>query len=131
MCFSLEWNGLLRSGKTNERSSYCFPAGADADAGRSEFHMSARHFQFPSACFSHTSRYFPRSLMGLPLASFIVNSYEPLSHAISPDLPTCTLVGCQLIAKPGLPSIAFQPFRISSFVAAVVAFGGNTIASSE
>ena len=48
--------------------------------------MSAAHFQFPSACFSQTSRYFPRSLIGLPLASFIVNSYVPLTHAISPDL---------------------------------------------
>ena len=55
--------------------------------------MSAAHFQFPSVCFSQTSRYFPRSLIGLPLASFIVNSYVPLTHAISPDLPTCTLVG--------------------------------------
>ena len=42
--------------------------------------MSAAHFQFPSVCFSQTSRYFPRSLIGLPLASFIVNSYVPLTH---------------------------------------------------
>src|SRR6266545_1075282 len=99
--------------------------------GRSEFHMSAAHFQFPSVCFSQTSRYFPRSLIGLPLASFIVNSYVPLTHAISTDLPTWTLVGCQVMTKPGLANISFQPFRIASFVAALVAFGGSTIASSE
>ena len=70
--------------------------------------MSAAHFQFPSVCFSQTSRYFPRSLIGLPLASFIVNSYVPLTHAISPDLPIFTLVGCQLMTKPGLANMSFQ-----------------------
>ena len=63
--------------------------------------MSAAHFQFPSVCFSQTSRYFPRSLIGLPLASFIVNSYVPLTHAISPDLPTFTMAGCQVMTRPG------------------------------
>ena len=87
--------------------------------------MSAAHFQFPSVCFSQTSRYFPRSLIGLPLASFIVNSYVPLTHAISPDLPTCTLVGCQVMTKPGLANMSFQRFRIASFVAALVAFGAK------
>src|SRR5258707_3273701 len=92
--------------------------------------MSAAHFQFPSVCFSQTSRYFPRSLIGLPLASFIVNSYVPLTHAISPDLPACTLVGFQVMARPGLANMSFQTFRTASFVAALVAFGGSTIASS-
>src|SRR5262249_55094690 len=103
----------------------------DEEAARSEFHMSTRHFQFPSACCSQTSRYLPRSLTGLPLTSFIVSSYIPLTHAVSPDLPTCTLVGFQVITRPGLPSMSFQTFRIASLVAARVAFGGSTIASSE
>ena len=93
--------------------------------------MSARHFQFPSVCFSQTSRYFPRSLIGLPLASFIVNSYVPLTHPISPDFANCTLVGFQVMTNPGLANISFQTFRIASFVAALAAFAGSTIASSE
>ena len=43
----------------------------------------------------------------------------PVTHAISPALPTCTLVGCQVITNPGLASISFQSFRIASFVAAL------------
>src|SRR5436190_6474650 len=122
---------VFRSGKIKTTTGYLFSRGAGAEAARSEFHMSARHFQFPSLCFSQTSRYFPRSLIGLPLASFIANSYVPLTHAISADLPTFTLVGCQVMTKPGLASMTFQTFRIASFVAALVAFGGNTSASSE
>src|SRR6478672_220952 len=118
-------------GEGDALNHYFFSRGTGAETARSEFHMSARHFQFPSVCFSQTSRYFPRSLIGLLLALLIVNSYVPLTHAISPDLPTCTLVGCQVMTKPGLANISFQPFRIASFVAALVAFGGSTIASSE
>src|SRR6266571_7909170 len=122
---------VFTSGKVTKASGYFFSDGADAEAARSEFHMSAAHFQFPSVCFSQTSRYFPRSSTGLPLASFIVNSYVPRTHAISPDLSTCTLIGCQLMTRPGLANMSFQTFRIASFVAALVAFGGSTIASSE
>src|SRR6478752_7255750 len=118
-------------GEGDALNDYFFSRGTGAEAARSEFHMSARHFQFPSVCFSQTSRYFPRSSIGLPLASFIVNSYVPLTHAISPALPTCTLVGCRVMTNPGLANISFQRFRIASFVAALVAFGVNTIASSE
>src|SRR6516225_7440336 len=89
---------------------YFLSEGAGAEAARSEFHISARHFQFPSVCFSQTSRYFPRSLIGLPLVSFIVNSYVPLTHPMSPDLASCTLVGCQVMTRPGVPSISFQTF---------------------
>src|SRR5262249_24826218 len=81
-------------------SRYFCSAVGDEEAARSEFHMSTRHFQFPSACCSQTSRYLPRSLTGLPLTSFIVSSYIPLTHAVSPDLPTCTLVGFQVITRP-------------------------------
>src|SRR6266513_1879625 len=122
---------VFRSGKVTKAIGYFFSEGAGAEAARSEFHMSAAHFQFPSVCFSQTSRYFPRSSIGLPLASFIVNAYVPRTQAISPDLPTCTLVGCQLMTRPGLANMSFQTFRIASFVAALVAFGGSTIASSE
>src|SRR6478736_1788681 len=118
-------------GEGDALSHYFFSRGTGAEAARSEFHMSARHFQFPSVCFSQTSRYFPRSLIGLPLASFIVNSYVPLTHPISPDWATCTLVGCQLMTRPGLANMSLQTFRAASFVAALVAFGGSTIASSE
>src|SRR6476620_12708651 len=99
---------VFRSGKVTKAIDYFFSGAADAEAARSEFHISAAHFQFPSLCFSQTSRYFPRSLIGLPLASFIVNSYVPLTRAISPDLPTLTVVGCQVMTKPGLAKMSFQ-----------------------
>src|SRR6266576_6620870 len=107
---------LLTCDKLTNASDYFFSRGAGAEAARSEFHMSARHFQFPSLCFSQTSRYFPRSLIGLLLASFIVNSYVPLTHPISPDFPNCTLVGFQVMMNPGLANISLQTFRIVSFV---------------
>jgi len=67
-------------------------------------------------------------------ALFLVMEYlagESLTHAISADLPTLTLFGCQLMTKPGVANISFHAFRIASVVVALVAFGGNTIASSE
>src|SRR5215467_2887007 len=112
-------------------SSYFFSAGGDGETARSEFHISAAHFQFPSACFSQTSRYLPRSLIGLPVASFMVSSYAPLTQAVSPVLPSLTLVGFHVITRPELASMSFQTLRIVSFVAARVAFGGSTTASSE
>src|SRR6266496_6125877 len=126
MCSLLSKATLLTSSKLTKVTGYFFSAGAGSEAARSEFHMSAAHFQFPSVCFSQTSRYFPRSSIGLPLASFIVNSYVPRTHAISPDLPTFTLVGCQLMTRLGLANMSFQTFQIASFVAAPVAFGGRT-----
>src|SRR4029077_20111232 len=90
---------VFRSGKVTKAIDYFFSGAADAEVARSEFHISAAHFQFPSVCFSQTSRYFPRSSIGLPLSSFIVNSYLPRTHAISPDLATCTLVGCQPMTR--------------------------------
>src|SRR5206468_11132387 len=93
--------------------------------------MSAAHFQFPSACFFQTSRYLPRSLNGLPLASLILNSYVPLTWAMSPDFDASTLVGFQLNAKPGLARRSCHSFRIASFVVALGPFGGRTTASSE
>ena len=42
--------------------------------GTSELNMSAMDFQVPSACFFQTVRYLPRSLVGLPAASFIPSS---------------------------------------------------------
>src|SRR5437773_850982 len=122
---------VFRSGKVTKATGYFFSGGAGAEAARSEFHMSAAHFQFPSGCFSQTSRYLPRSLMGFPLASFIVSSYVPLIQAMSPDLPSFTLVGFQVITRPGVARTFFHTFRTVSFVAALVAFGGSTIASSE
>src|SRR6476619_1550730 len=118
-------------GEGDALNHYFFSRGTGAKAARSEFHMSARHFQFPSVCFSQTSRYFPRSSIGLPLASFIVNSYVPLTHPISPDFANCTFVGFQVMTNPWLANLSFQTFRTASFVAARVAFGGSTIASSE
>src|SRR6266516_705277 len=53
-------------------SHYFFSAGADA--GRSEFQISATTFHVPSTCFLKISTYLPRSLTGLPLASVIVSS---------------------------------------------------------
>src|SRR6476469_3435725 len=98
ICFAFRLKQtVFRSGKITRATAYFFSEGA-----RSEFHMSAAHFQFPSVCFSQTSRYFPRSLIGLPLASFFVSSYVPLTRAISPDFPTLTLVGFHVITKPGL-----------------------------
>src|ERR1700750_1268621 len=122
---------VFGSAKITKATGYFLSDDAAAEAARSEFHMSARHFQFSSLCFSQTSRYFPRSSIGLPLASFIVNSYVPLTHAISPDFATRTLVGCQLMTRPGLANMSFQTFRTASFVAALVAFGGSTTASVE
>src|SRR6266446_2385297 len=101
--------------------SYFFSNGAGA--GRSEFQMSVPHFHLPSACFSQTSTYLPRSLTGFPLASFIVSSYVPLKQARSPDLATSTLVAFQLITRPGLAIRSCQTFRIASFVVADEAFG--------
>src|SRR6266403_964454 len=72
---------VFRSGKVTKATGYFFSGGAGAEAARSEFHMSAAHFQFPSVCFSQTSRYFPRSSIGLPVASFIVNSCVPLGFS--------------------------------------------------
>src|ERR1700719_1447790 len=80
----------------NASGSYFFSAGA---AGRSEFHISAPHFH-------------------LPLASFMVNSYVPLTKPISPDFATSTLVAFQLITRPGLASRSCQIFRTASFVVA-------------
>src|SRR5882724_318237 len=99
---------VFRSGKVTKATGYFFSGGPDAEAARSEFHMSAAHFQFPSVCFSQTSRYFPRSSIGLPLASFIVNSYVPLTHPISPDFANGTFVGFQVMTNPGRANISFQ-----------------------
>ena len=68
-CVSALW--LPRSG-----SDYFFSeaGAAGADAGRSEFQISATTFHVPSACFLKISTYLPRSLTGLPLASVIVSS---------------------------------------------------------
>ena len=52
-------------------------------------------------------------------------------QAMSPDLPSSTLVGFQMIASSGVASNSFQTFLIASFVVALCEFGGNTIASSE
>src|SRR5437899_11838036 len=111
--------------------SYLMSAGPSAEAARSEFHMSAAHFQSPSACFSQTSRYLPRSLIGLPPTSFMVSSYAPLTHAIAPLWPSFTLDGLQLITSPGAARRSFHRFRTVSFFAALVVFGGSTMASSE
>src|SRR4029077_21261884 len=83
---------VFMSGKGTKATDYFLSGGAAAEAARSEFHISARHFQFPSVCFCQTSRYFRRSSIALPLASFIVNSYVPLTRPISPDLASCTLL---------------------------------------
>src|SRR5437899_11959555 len=107
--------------------SYLMSAGPSAEAARSEFHMSAAHFQFPSDCFSQTSTYLPRSLTGLPLASFMVSSYVPLTKPISPDFATSTFVAFQLMARPDLASKFCQTFRIPSFVVAADALGGIPI----
>src|SRR6266480_5755694 len=53
---------------------YFFSGAAGADAGRSEFQISATTFHVLSACFLKISMYLPRSLTGLPLASVIVSS---------------------------------------------------------
>ncbi len=42
--------------------------------GKSELNMSSATLQLPSACFFQTVAYLPRSVIGLPLGSFIVNS---------------------------------------------------------
>src|SRR5262249_42953619 len=107
--------------QTNEQSGYFFSAGAVAAVGGLGFHISAAHFQLPSGCFSQTSRYLPLSLACLPLGSFNVSSYVPLTQAISPDLPSCTLDGFQLIRRPGVARTSFHTLRIVSFVAALVA----------
>src|SRR6266566_3603922 len=112
-------------------NAYFFSAVAGAETAKSEFHISAAHFQFPSACFSQTSRYLPRSLIGLSPTSFMVSSYAPLTHAIAPLWPSFTLDGLQLITSPGAARRSFHRFRTVSFVAALVAFGGSTMASSE
>src|SRR5438093_12308364 len=49
-------------------------AGEDVGTGRSEFQISAATFHVPPRCFFQTIRYFPWSLVGLPLTSFAVNS---------------------------------------------------------
>src|SRR5205814_1023786 len=100
-------------------------------AGRSEFQVSVPHFHFPSAFFSQTSTYLPRSLTGFPLASFMVSSYVPLTKPRSPDFATSTLVAFQLMTRPGLASISCHIFLISSLVVAIGVFGGNTMASAE
>src|SRR5437762_12863551 len=116
ICFGFSMKLMVfRSGKVTTTTGYLFSRGAGAEAARSEFHMSAAHFQFPSVCFSQTSRYFPRSSIGLPLASFIVNSYVPLTHAISPELPSLTLVGFHVITRPGAARTSFHTLRIVSF----------------
>src|SRR5205814_5714076 len=74
-------------------------AGELLPAGRSEFQVSVPHFHFPSAFFSQTSTYLPRSLTGFPLASFMVSSYVPLTKPRSPDFATSTLVAFQLMTK--------------------------------
>src|SRR6184192_4271076 len=120
---------LVRSGNLTNTTGYFFSADAVADMAKSEFHISAAHFQFPSACFSHTSRYLPRSFIGLPLASFMISSYVPLTQAMAPLWPSFTLDGFQLITRPGAARTSFHTFRTVSFVAARVAFGGSTTAS--
>src|SRR6266567_7016783 len=121
---------LPPSGSKCQCGSHYFFSGV-AGAAKSEFQISAPHFHFPSACFSQTSTYLPRSLTGLPLASFIVSSYVPLTKPMSPDLATSTLVAFQLMTRPGLASISCQIFLIASLVVAADAFGGSTVASSE
>src|SRR5438874_5205433 len=106
-------------------------AGELLPAGRSEFQVSVPHFHFPSAFFSQTSTYLPRSLTGFPLASFMVSSYVPLTKPRSPDFATSTLVAFQLMTKPGLARRSAQTFLIASLVVAIGAFGGRTLASAE
>src|SRR6266480_7669018 len=110
---------------------YLLSAEAVADAGRSEFQVSVPHFHFPSAFFSQTSTYLPLSVTGLPLVSFMVSSYVPLTKPRSPDFATSTLVAFQLMARPGLASISCHIFLIASFIVAIESFGGNTMASEE
>src|SRR6266571_9532291 len=64
----------LRPTRPGTASHYFFSNGAGVDAGRSEFQISIPHFHFPLARFSQTSTYLPRSLTGLPLASFMLSS---------------------------------------------------------
>src|SRR5437588_7278247 len=54
---------------SSSRWDYFFSGAAGADAGRSEFQISATTFHVPSACFLKISTYFPLSLTNLPLAS--------------------------------------------------------------
>src|SRR5438874_12317292 len=112
-------------------NAYFFSAFAGGETAKSEFHISAAHFQFPSACFSHTSRYLPRPLIGLPLASFMISSYVPLTQAMPPLWPSFTLDGFQLITRPGAARTSSHTFRTVSFVAARVAFGGSTTATAD
>src|SRR5207302_7011904 len=118
----------VRLGTASAVRTYFFSAGV---TGRSEFQMSAPHFHLPSTCFSQTSRYLPRSLTGLPLESFMVSSYFPLTKPMSPDFATSTLLAFQLTARPGLANKSCQTFRIVSVVVAAKAFGGITMASVE
>src|SRR5882724_8427299 len=62
----------VRCQETRRQPCYFFSESAGAVAGRSEFQISAPHFHLPSACFSQTSTYLPRSVTGLPLASIVV-----------------------------------------------------------
>src|SRR6185369_7468021 len=99
--------------------------------GRSELNISATHFQLPSACFFHTSKYFPLSVIGLPLSSFSLNSYVPLTYARSPERATSTFDAFQPPEKSGEPSMLFQSVRMGSLPVNVTIFGGITTASSE
>src|SRR2546423_15435692 len=122
---------LLLCGRHGRLYTYFVSAGGAGEAGRSEFQVSVPHFHFPSACFSQTSTYLPFSVAGLPLASFMVNSYVPLTKPRSPDFATSTLVAFQLMTRPGLARRSPQIFLIASLVVAIGAFGGNTMASDE
>src|SRR6267378_1344453 len=82
--------------------------------------LEGRNSRYPF----HISTYFPLSVTGFPLASFMVSSYVPLTKPRSPDFATSTLVAFQLMTRPGLASISCQIFRIASFVVAAAAFGG-------
>jgi hypothetical protein len=73
----------------------------------------------------------PLSVTGLPLVSFMVSSYVPVTKPRSPDFATSTLVAFQLMANPGLASMSCHIFLIASFVVAADALGGNTVASVE
>jgi len=64
----------VRCQESRRQPCYFFSDSAGAVAGRSEFQISALHFHLPSACFSQTSTYLPRSVTGLPLASIVVCS---------------------------------------------------------
>src|ERR1041385_3284362 len=99
-------------------------------AGRSELYVSTAHFQLPSACFFHTSTYFPRSVIGFPFESFAVISSLPKEYPTSPDRETSTFVGCHFTFSPGTARKLPIVLRMSSLLTAMGSFGGRTVASS-